>query len=79
MVSRAPGAAQTPKIDDFQPAQKLFIKSPSVVTTLGPQTVQNVPKINPGDQLQGRFVMPIKLKLKMTEWLQVSYTWVFNT
>ncbi len=30
MVSRAPGAAQTPKIDDFRPAQKSCIKNLSV-------------------------------------------------
>ena len=30
MVSRAPGAAQTPKIGYFRPAQKLCIKNPSV-------------------------------------------------
>ncbi len=30
MVSRAPGAAQTPKIDDFWPAQKSCIKHPGL-------------------------------------------------
>ncbi len=34
MGSWAPGAAQTPKLDDFRPAQKSCIKNPIVTKTL---------------------------------------------
>ena len=37
MVSRAPGAAQTPKLDDFRPAQNSCIKNPGV--QVQPRTV----------------------------------------
>ncbi len=36
MVSRAPGAAQTPKIGDFRPAQKSCIKNPKCSNTRSP-------------------------------------------